>query len=438
MTVAPRFQPLNAADRAMLVVDRTLRDLGQAGFETQTLVWLNGPLDVARLWQVLQRFAAAHPVVNARLALEAALGRPAWDCASEARWPLEETVLSSADPQAVLDHAGHLMSQASDLGSAPPLRVHLLHRPDRRDVFLLQYNHTLMDHSAVARVLRELDRLWRNPEADATAPPPSGDPIMAYLRRFPAAERRQRARAYVADLQPLRHGAVRLGSAGHSSNHAGPLRLVARRLDATTTAAVQSRVQALGGMPSLSMTILASAFRAVRRLTGPQQGRTDIFHAGIGVDLGLRGRGGPLLGNLTSLVSILAGASDLAERDALARLLSGQLRRRIAEGADLGMLRLATAFGRLPRQAHWIVDTWLRYAFSLWYAYFGPLDPGTQFCGADVNCAYSAGPCWPAIGITLLVNQFRGRLQFQVTYAADTVTQALAQEFLDLVIADIQ
>jgi hypothetical protein len=438
MTVPSLHQPLNAADRAMLLVDRSLRDLGQAGFETQTLVWLGGRLDAAHFRQALERFAACQPVVNARLVVEGAQGRPVWSCATASPWPLQETVLSSVDPQAVLDHAGRLMSQPSDLTVAPPLRAHLLHLPDRRDVLLLHYNHTLMDHSAVVHVLREIDRAWCEPHGSVAAPLPAGDPVLAYLRRFPAAQRRQRAQSYAEELQPLRRGAVRMGNATQAGTTPGEVGMTARCLDAGATAAVQRRVQALGGMPSLSMTILASAFRAVGRLAGARQGRTDFFHAGIGVDLGLRGRHGPLLGNLMSMVSLMARAGDLAERDALVRQLSAQLRHRIANGADLGMLRFATTFARRPRQAHWIVDAWLRYAFSLWYAYFGPLDPGAHFCGADVQCVYSVGPCWPAIGVTLLVNQFRGRLQFQVTYSTATVSRARAQDFLDLVVDDIQ
>jgi len=39
-------QRLNAADCALLFVDRTLREMGCPGFETQMFVWLSGRADV--------------------------------------------------------------------------------------------------------------------------------------------------------------------------------------------------------------------------------------------------------------------------------------------------------------------------------------------------------------------------------------------------------
>jgi hypothetical protein len=434
MKAGPHQQPLNAMDRAMLIVDRSLRDLGQAGWETQTLVWLQDRIDVDRLRLALQRFAQCHPAVTARLILEGPAGRPVWEWPAAEPWDLHETALSSGEEQAVLDHAGRLMT--SSPGCNPPLRVHLLRRLGAPDVVLLHYNHVLTDHSSVVRVLRQIDRCWHSDEA-APAVGLSRDPIVAYLQRFPATYRREATHRYAADLQLLRHGAVRMGRGTQVSNKTGALGLIARCLDTEITQNVQHRVQALGGMPSLSMTILGSVFRAVAKLAGLRQGRTDLFHAGIGVDLGLRGRGGPLLGNMMSMLSIVAASADLADRDELARLLSRQLRERIGSGGDLAMLRLATTCARLPRQTLWIMDAWLRYAFTLWYAYFGPIDPGERFCGCEIEKVCSAGPCWPAIGVTLLVNQFRGRLLFQTTYVPEVVPPSRAREFLDTVIEDL-
>jgi hypothetical protein len=41
------------------------------------------------------------------------------------------------------------------------------------------------------------------------------------------------------------------------------------------------------------------------------------------------------------------------------------------------------------------------------------------------------------VGVTLLVNQFRGRLMLQATYVPDAVPDAVAGEFLDLVVGDL-
>jgi hypothetical protein len=81
----------------------------------------------------------------------------------------------------------------------------------------------------------------------------------------------------------------------------------------------------------------------------------------------------------------------------------------------------------------------LRYTYSLWYAYFGALDlVGPQFCGTGVENAQYIGPAWSPMGMGLLVNQFGGRLCFQLTYDPYLVGDSLASEFLDLVVTDLR
>src|SRR5262249_946443 len=105
---------------------------------------------------------------------------------------------------------------------------------------------------------------------------------------------------------------------------------------------------------------------------------------------------------------------------------------------DLGLLELALAYCRRPWQAIWVVELFLRYCFSLWYAYFGSLDEvGDEFCGAAVDHVNSVGPTWAPMGLTLLANQYRGRLHLQATYALEAVPEALANAFLDRVVADL-
>ena len=75
----------------------------------------------------------------------------------------------------------------------------------------------------------------------------------------------------------------------------------------------------------------------------------------------------------------------------------------------------------------------------MWFAYFGSLDTVDQnsFLGAPVDKVYYVGPCWQALGLTLLVNQYGGRLFLQVTYLPDCVSESTVERFLDAVIADL-
>jgi hypothetical protein len=418
----------------MLTADRAVRRLGGPGFETQTLVWLAGRLDAGRLRAALGRLARRWPAVVSRLVESAADGGPCWRFRLGAVCEAREADVPGDAPQAVLDHAARLLSASADPADADPVRFHLLHRPGGRDVLLMQYNHTLLDHAAALRVLREIDRPAEGPAA--AADPPAGwrrDPIWAHLRRVPRPRRRRAAlAAFELWRSSARRGAVRLGGASAPAGPA-PLGVAARRLPPDATGALQDRVVRACGFPNLSMALLGSAFRTVARLAPPSP-RTDAFMAGIGLDLGPRGDG-PLLQNWTSLIPIAARRDELDDRDAAWRLLSRRLRERLADEADLGTLALAVAFGRRPRQALWATELFLRYAFSLWYAYFGGPDAlGESFCGAAVEDLFSVGPCWPAVGVTLLVNRFRGALSFQATSAAGA---AAAGEFLDRLLGDL-
>jgi hypothetical protein len=429
-----RKQHLNAADRAMLAVDRALRGMGSPGFETQALVWTSTPIDVALLRTAIARLSLRYPVIAARL-VECGERRPYWSFRPGAMCPLEEAT-ASADPADVLDYAGGLLSAPSDPAETDPLRFHLLHRANGQDVFLLQYNHALFDNSASRLVLQEIDRLSRsdtvNPDVDQNE---GRDRIREYLRRFPRDRRRQAASATLRLWNRSVRGGVASLSNPSAHGVSGAVRIVTRSLDEDATRALEARVIQTTGLPNLSMALAGSAFRAIGRLTLQPGIEGRGFVAGIGVDLGLRGR--LTFQNFVSLVPISARQQELHDRDGLVRMLSRQLRERLAGDLDLGMLQQVALLGRRP-DGRWLIEHSLRHGFSLWYAYFGSLDAiGDSFCGAPVAQICYAGPAWPAVGLTLLANKFHGRFFLQATYALDSVSEALAHRFLDLVIADL-
>src|SRR5262249_14081881 len=182
--------------------------------------------------------------------------------------------------------------------------AHLLRRPGGRDVFALRHNHALLDHGAALALLRRLDELAGGSEVAPAAHPGWRDPVWAHLRGFPRKLRREAARdAGALWVRQARAGAVQLGDAPRRT---GPVRLrvAAARLEAPATRAVQAAVAGACGLPSLSMALLGSAFRAVDRLA-PAGQKSSTFLAGIGLDLGARA-GRPPMGNWTSLIPIAA------------------------------------------------------------------------------------------------------------------------------------
>jgi hypothetical protein len=428
----------------MLSVDRALRELGASGFETQMFVYLSGRADVASLRVALRRMSERYPLATARLTGAGEDGEPCWRFRPGAYCPLGEADLPSAGADAVLGHAARLLSTPADPVEADPIRFVLLHRPDGRDVFLVQYNHTLMDNNGAVRLLRELGHLTGGLDAAALASPAAeqDDLLRGYLRRFPR-QRRRAAALETVDLwgDSARGGVAMLGATTPGREQAGVVAIISRCLGQNETRALQARVLKACGFPSLSMELLGSAFRAVGRLS-PQRWPKGYYNlvAGIGLDLGLRSERGPIFQNLTSLVPIHARSEDLKEcdRDALQRMLSQQVRQRLEGGTDLGMLQLVELFSRRPRQARWVIGLWLRVGFSLWYAYFGALEVvADRFCGTDIEDLYFAGPAWSPVGVTLLANQFRGRLLLQATYVPAAVPDALAHDFLDTVVRDL-
>jgi hypothetical protein len=79
----------------------------------------------------------------------------------------------------------------------------------------------------------------------------------------------------------------------------------------------------------------------------------------------------------------------------------------------------------------------MQYCLCFWYAYLGSLHLGPTFCGAPVANVFSTGPTWPSIGMTLITNQYAGRLNLQLTYMPQSVPHDLAAMYFDWVVADL-
>jgi hypothetical protein len=426
-------RPLNGVDRFLLAVDRTIRLLGGPGFETQTFVWLNGQIDTARLSHNLQRLNHCFPVLTARLVER---DGPYWRLRAQATPLLREAHLPTANRQAVLDHAALLLSGPTDPADVDPVRFQLLHRPNGHDVLVIQYNHVLIDHNDAILLLRELDQPQASTSARITpSQSPWRDLIWKYLRRFPRGRRHAAAAAAEDWRRSLRGGAVQLSQQHPNTGHFS-FGLATRRLDREATAALRAQTVRICGMPSVSMGVLGSAFRAVAQLAGFASGH--YLNAGIGVDLGLNRGGTPALQNLTTLLPLQVARRDLGDRDALIRTLSQKLREELSHDMDLGVLELAAVYGRQQHRARWAIELLLRYCVSLWYGSFGTLrDLGPQFCGTPVEEVFSAGPTWSPVGLTLLVNEFAGRLHLQATFIPEYVSASKVNDFLDAVLTDL-
>jgi len=296
-----------------------------------------------------------------------------------------------------------------------------------------------MDNSTTPQLVSELDRLCQPVSDDDVLP--LDEPRYLASRRLRSLSPSQRRAAALAAVQlqahTLRGRAAILGTGEEDKPRQVKLRIATRTIGPELTRAIHARSARLCGLPSLSMTILGSTFRAIRSLSPASRNADRNYVAGIGLDLGLRRRGQAHLQNLVSIVPISARPHELADRDQLVRLLSRQMRDRLESKIDDGVLRLAHGFQRRPRHIRWVTEHMLRWSYSLWYAYFGSLDSIQQLCDVPVEQAYYVGPIWSPVGFALLANQFRGQLLLQATYDPELVSQPLTSQLLDAVCNDL-
>lgn len=431
-------------DWLMWSIDQTLREMGLSGFDTQTLVWLDGRLNVDRFRAALERLNRAYPIVTARLAQEG--NRPFWRSRPGAELPLHEEALESSERSRVLQTAARLFATPRSLEMSDPIAFLLWHLPDGRDVLALRYNHLLMDNNAANLLLRELNRDPSEPIDPALAALETADLMGDYVGGFSRARRLRAAlRMINLRLRKLRLKPVLLRSPDATGRATAPaarqpwdVRILTRELSVEESAALRRRVVEVCRFPALSMALLASVFRTVQVLAMPDPERKN-FIAGIGIDLGLRSGDGPIFQNLVSVLPIAAQPEELADHASLVRRLNEQLRERLQTDCDLGVLELTDLSRHLPGFFRKSTGGLLKNNYSVWYAWFGAAGGAADsLCGTPISDVRYIGPAWPPLGLTLLGNEFQGRMQFQATCLPDLVPVDLAEQFLDFVLADLR
>jgi hypothetical protein len=426
-------------DETILAVDHAVRGTGTSGFETQTLVWLDGRVDVPALQAGLDALRRKYPLITSHLQPAGLFRRPAWRFRPDAQCTLQERQLETTTEEEVLGVASELLSEPRDLTAEPPIRFHLLHGNDGRDVLLMQYNHTLMDNPAAIPLLRRLDQLARG-ESDASQPDNAEDcdRIAEYLSSY---SRLKRLTAMLRVIHMRTRSIRGISLFGRDEVLEGDSRrqcITANSLDADAAREISSSVAAACRFPALSMALLASVFRTGRQLGFSTEPQCRIT-TGIGLELGLRDDNGPLFQNLSSVVPLAARSTELDDREQLTRALNAQLRERLARHYDLGLVELGSAFRNIRRLVRYVTKRLMRTGYSVWYAYFGSTDGlGETFLGVPIRELRFTGPCWPSVGLTVIVNQYRGRLNLQITYLPACISHTDANAFMNALLEDLQ
>lgn len=441
-------QPLNAADRLMLVGHDGMRSIDHAGFQCQSHLWLSGRVDVPTLRRALEALHCHYPVMTARLdkfppaapspRRKPQPAGPRWAFQNNTPVELHEATLDASDEAAVWRYGGRWFDEPLDLPRMNPIGFHLLHLPDGRDVFLLRWSHVLMDGKAPELVVHEISQRFADPSLPAS-PPPAGDEMQAHLAKFDRKLRRQAAARVIRSHIRLPVRPLTLVPPDAPDWVTGPFRMIVRTLDADATERCAARVKRLCGFNNMAPVVLASVFRACLQHTPRRVKGRSLLQTDVPLNLRPPGSTQPLFRNFMAFISLGARVRDLARRDDLAQQLNVQMREQLRRGIDLGNLQMMAFMSRYDRMlAKHIKSHMQKSPMALGFGFLGPAFGGMEsFCDVPVERFYTLNSALAPPGITLQVNVHRGRLNFALTYVGDAVPDSLAQAFLDTMVADL-
>lgn len=445
---APDHQPLNAADRLMLVGHDGMRSIDHAGFQCQSHLWLAGRVNVPALRRALETLHRHYPVMTARLdkypSTPPSLGRkpqsagPRWVYQHNTPVEFHEASLDAADEAAGWRYGERWFDEPLDLPRMNPIGFHLLHLPDGRDVFLLRWSHVLMDGKAPELVVHEINRRFDDP--DLPAPTPSaGDEMQVHLAKFDRNVRRKAAARVVRSHIRLPVRPLTLVPPDAPDWVTGPFRMIVRTLDADATERFVARVKRLCGFNNMAPAVLASVFRACLQHTPRRIKRRSLLQTDVPLNLRPPGSIQPLFRNFMAFISLGARVRDLGRRDDLTQQLNVQMREQLRRGIDLGNLQMMSFMSRYDRMLARHIKTHMQKSpMALGFGFLGPAFGGMEaFCGVPVERFYTLNSALAPPGITLQVNLHRGCLNFALTYVGDAVPDSLAQAFLDTMLKDL-
>jgi len=341
----------------------------------------DGRLDAARLERAVAGLQPIAPFMASRLERPFPWGRLRWAADEAARPPVTERRLRA--DETIEEAIDALLNEVVDPRRAPPLRWHVLARPDgARSWLALAWVHPLMDPRGAELLVAMLDAVDSGGEGVAWA---AERPIVPPEDARPWRERGALARAAMGTLQALAR--ERAFSLSTNNGAAGRVRH-RRRL-------VHSRARQLP--QTLALVGRAVSGAAATRGVPP----AEPFVVPISVDRRRKGEPGPVFGNFVSFhfARFLTTPADdpAATAAALRRDMAEAVRTNFVEGLWAGM-----NFIRYYPPRHLLRPLGGREIASFHCADTGDVRPPlATLLGAPVRSAYHA-PCvhpHPGLGL---------------------------------------
>lgn len=428
---------LNPCDRLMYYTNQVLQSAGGVGLLNQTQVWTHSRLDANALRLSLKRLGRLIPALASRL--RSCAGTLCWDSAIDAECELHETSLLDAQDVEAFRFSSQLMSLPMDLESGPPITFHLLHFPDERDVFLIHNDHTLMDIGGVGPLLLALQQFAGATDDQFNEPLPEVDSVRSFLQRFPLRARLSAVAFRMSVHRRIaRSPAITLVDGSALKLQPGCKQVWISRVLANQELQIfRDRVHQTRGLPSPSMVLLASVFRAMDRFVPPEAHHRDRYTVTLGVDLRSR-RARPAVGNMASVLTMSVTRDQLADRGTLICELMRQKKDRVSHGYEIGSLQLGSWFSRFPRIVRRRVRRTLANGPSLVYGYITwPREMDHTLCGAPIDRIHQAVSVHSPPGLGLVASDFADKVTLTATFTPETVPEDTVNRLMEIIVDDL-
>ncbi len=331
----PLARPLDRAEAFFWLLDRC------SSMNFAILAEGSGTLDPGRLEEALARAARIHPALA--VAIEAdSVGRLAFvpRPRSRAGFSREE---SGDDWHEALSAR---LAQPFDLGEAPLLRAHWFGRPGGRWAFAIVFHHSIGDGRSGFRLVADLIDDARGIPVPSTPFEPKPSLMELFPEALAGAAGHEKAQAWKASL---RREALRPAALAGFARKDAPVRpaIVPVRLDEAIVAGLSRRARELGA--SVHGLVGAAELMAAR----------DHFDAGgtpalmLTSPVDLRGNLAAPVDDATPgfYVTLLSSIAKVPESDgigALAKFLTDDLRRQVAQGCGHLFYHLTPAAEAIP------------------------------------------------------------------------------------------
>lgn len=415
--------PLGGCDCYLLALDDHMQQAGQGRHVGVTMLELGAGFSAAQLAMAVKQFAAAHPLLGARLHRGLPGSMPHWMVASPA---IVKVVEHSEKVSA------HALAESLLAGRWEGfLRFDFIRGTDRT-MALMSWNHLLFDARGVELALTEIAGL----AASDGGPPPTREswgvhapPVAGFFKKLSA------VRPFVDRYYELKKPCIRSLSPAPALPRKPQCAFL--HFSAGETEAMNRRArQATGGI-FLMPYFLALSMRAHAAVLESRGIRDGTLQCAIAVQGRKRGAVDPVFQNQVTQLFFVLGMNEMATLQDAAAALQAQFSAMAKHKTDVAFLTMVNWMRRLPRQTYrrFLQRSAGGNITSFYHAHTGDFMPRiSTFCGAPILNGWHVPSVSQPPGTGTFFSVRNGLLTMSFSWREGAVT--LAE--LDLLLARIR